>query len=64
MSDPTPGDLPAWLFEMPNPIEDAPAMDDGASGAYRPGSSPKAHPIWSDWSLHPPNADGKGGVKT
>jgi hypothetical protein len=47
MSDPTPGDLPAWLFEMPNPVEDDPKMDAGTSGAYVPGSSPKPKPIWT-----------------
>ncbi len=55
-TDPTA--VPPWSREgSAQTIKDDPE-------AYAPGSSPIARPIWSDWSLHPPNADGKGGVKT
>jgi hypothetical protein len=56
-TDPT--QAPPWLREFSNPIEQDPKMDNGASGAYVPGSSPLSTPIW----IYPAEGDGHGGVK-
>jgi hypothetical protein len=46
MSDPKP-DLPPWTFEGPaQQVRDDPER-------YKPGSSPIAKPIWSNWSSEP-----------